>query len=54
MSITLSPKQAGVIKKRGVVSSSGFGDGCYDVFVSRNEDGKIVAASAIFFEEEDL
>ena len=53
-SITLSPKQAGVIKKRGVVSSSGFGDGCYDVFVSRNESGKIVAASIFFIEEEDL
>ena len=52
--ITLSAKQAGVIKKRGVVSSSGFGDGCYDVFVSRDEGGKIVAASLFFFEEEDL
>ena len=52
--ITLSPKQAGVIKKRGVVSSSGFGDGCYDVFVSRDEVGKIVAASLFFVEEEDL
>ena len=53
-SITLSPKQAGVIKKRGVVSSSGFGDGCYDVYVSRDEVGKIVAASVFFIEEEDL
>ena len=53
-SITLSPKQAGVIKKRGVVSSSGFGDGCYDVYVSRDEVGKIVAASLFFIEEEDL
>ena len=52
--ITLSPKQAGVIKKRGVVSSSGFGDGRYDVFVSRDEVGKIVAASLFFIEEEDL
>ena len=53
-SITLSPKQAGVIKKRGVVSSSGFGDGCYNVYVSRDEVGKIVAASVFFIEEEDL
>ena len=52
--ITLSPKQAGVIKKRGVVSSSGFGDGCYDVYVSRDEAGKIVAASLFFIEEEVL
>jgi len=49
--ITLSPKQAGVIKKCGVVSSSGFGDGCYEVLVCKNEGGKIVAASVIFFEE---
>ena len=53
-STTLSPKQAGVIKKRGVVSSSGFGDGCYNVYVSRDEVGKIVAASLFFIEEEDL
>ena len=52
--ITLSPKQAGVIKKRGVVSSSGFGDGCYNVFVCKNEVGKIVAASVLFIEEEVL
>ena len=52
--ITLSPKQAGVIKNRGVVSSSGFFDGCYDVFVCKNEAGKIVAASLFFIEEEDL
>ena len=50
--ITLSAKQAGVIKKRGVVSSSGFGDGCYEVLVCKNEAGKIVAASVIFFEED--
>ena len=53
-SITLSPKQAGVIKKRGVVSASGFGDGCYEVLVCKDEAGKIVAASLIFFEEEVL
>ena len=52
--ITLSPKQAGVIKKRGVVSSSGFGDGCYDVYVCKNEAGKIVAASLFFIEAEEL
>jgi len=51
-SITLSPKQAGVIKKRGVISSSGFGDGCYEVLVCKNEVGKIVSASLIFFEED--
>ena len=53
-SITLSPNQAGVIKNRGVVSSSGFGDGCYDVYVCKNEVGEIVAASLFFIEEEEL
>ena len=52
--ITLSPRQAGVVKRRGVVSASGFGDGCYEVLICKNEDGKIVAASLIFFEEEVL
>lgn len=27
----------------GIVSSSGYGDGCYDLYGARNEDGKIYA-----------
>lgn len=50
--ITMSPKQAGVIHKKGVVSLSGFGDGCYDVFVARNSANKIVSAYIEFIEEE--
>lgn len=47
---TMSPKQAGVMKKSGVVSSSGFGDGFYKVFVIRNSERKIVSAKILFIE----
>lgn len=52
--ITMSPKQAGVMKKFGVVSSSGFGDGFYKVFVSRNDDRKIISAKILFISEKEL
>ena len=52
--ITMSPKQAGIIKKFGVVSSSGFGDGFYKVFVSRNDDRKIISAKILFISEKEL
>ena len=50
--ITLSPKQAGIINNFGVISSSGFGDGRYDVFVAKNINEKIVAAFISFIELE--
>ena len=56
-SITMSPKQAGTIHKKGVVSSSGFGDGCYNLFVAKNSTNKIVSAFIEFisnFELEEL
>ena len=52
--ITMSPKQAGTMKRKGVVSSSGFGDGFYRVFVGRNSDRKIVSAKIIFVTEQEL
>ena len=52
--ITMSPKQAGVMKNFGVVSSSGFGDGFYKVFVSRNDDRKIISAKILFISEKEL
>lgn len=36
------------------VSRSGYGDGCYDVFVERNKEGKVVAASIEFMQEEEI
>lgn len=54
--ITLSEKQAGVIDQ-GAISSSGYGDGSYSVFVHRNKDGDIDAARIEFItdveEDED-
>lgn len=52
--ITMSPKHAGTMKRKGVVSSSGFGDGFYSVFVSVNSNGKIIAALIEFISEKDL
>lgn len=38
----------------GVVSSSGYGDGSYDLYVAKNNDGKIVGISIVFlYEDED-
>ena len=41
--ITLSSPGIGTIDGKGLVSSSGYGDGGYDAYVARNDDGKIVA-----------
>lgn len=53
-SITMSPKQAGTIHKKGVVSSSGFGDGCYNLFVAKNSANKIVSAYIEFISQIEL
>lgn len=43
----------GIIDGRGVVSSSGFGDGGYDCNFYKDKDGQIVAAEIVFIPEED-
>lgn len=45
-------KKAGIVEGMGVNSSSGFGDGQYEVFVGRNDDGEIVAIKAVFIPED--
>jgi len=45
--ITLSEKKAGVLPY-GTVSSSGFGDGTFQCYISKNNDGKIIAIKIIF------
>lgn len=50
---TLSELRAGVING-GVVSSSGFGDGCYEAFFAKNAEGKVIAVQIVFITEEDL
>lgn len=52
--VTSSPKQAGIIHKKGVVSSSGFGDGCYNVFITRNSANKIISAYIEFISQTEL
>lgn len=44
------PTRFGGVIEWGAVSSSGHGDGCYSVLVSK-EDNKVVAARLIFIEE---
>ena len=52
-SLVLSKQEGGIVHNRGVVSSSGCGDGEYEVFIGINEIGEIVSASIIFIEEEE-
>lgn len=35
----------------GVVSSSGYGDGCYDCYVARNEEGEIVGIKIVYISD---
>jgi hypothetical protein len=50
-------RQAGIVEGIGVNSSSGFGDGSYDLYVGRNSIGQVVSARLVFFydkaEEDD-
>ena len=43
---------ADTFEDKCLVSSSGYGDGLYDAFVERNNDGKIIGIKIIFIEEE--
>lgn len=38
----------GIVRNMGVATSSGFGDGCYNVYVKRNASGNIVYAQIVF------
>lgn len=41
------------IDEKGYVSSAGYGDGGYECYVSKNEEGKIVAIKVIYIEDEE-
>lgn len=43
----------GILKEKAFVSSSGYGDGGYNCYTKKNEDGKIIAAKVIFIEDEE-
>ena len=49
--ITLNGDECGTIGKRGVVSSSGYGDGCYDVYAIEDK-GEVVAIMIDFIPNE--
>lgn len=49
--LTLARQQAGVLPY-GTVSSSGYGDGCYDCFYQRDALGYIVRAEILFIDAE--
>ena len=52
--LTLSKKHGGIVQDKGVVSETGFGDGCYSLYVGKNKAGKIVSASIIFIADDEL
>jgi len=57
--LTLAPTMGGAISTSdlleqpfGAVTSSGYGDGSYGLYVARDADGKVVAARVVFIDEE--
>ena len=50
--LTLQDEQGGIIDSFGVVSSSGYGDGVYELYVGRNSANQIVSARINFWNEE--
>ncbi len=46
--------QGNTVMDKGLVSSSGFGDGGYDCFIQKDEEGKIVAIKIVFIGENDF
>lgn len=50
--LTLSPDSWGVIPN-GAVSSSGYGDGSYDVYALKNAQGEYIAFTAVFIDQEE-
>ena len=51
--LTKYSPSGGVIDTDGIVSSSGYGDGGYPVYVTKNEDGKIIGFKAVFIDENE-
>lgn len=47
------PHRGGTLEGKGLVSSSGYGDGGYDCEVSKNLKGEIIAIRIIFIPEEE-
>ena len=43
-----------IVGNKGIVSSSGFGDGEYKLFVSKNNNEEIIAIKIVFIDSKDL
>jgi hypothetical protein len=50
--LTLSTDQFGAIDQ-GVVSSSGFGDGSYPVYIAKNANGEVIGVKVVFISDEE-
>lgn len=50
---TLNDPYVNTIANAGVVSSSGYGDGSYPVYVAHNNEGQVVALRVFYIEEDD-
>jgi hypothetical protein len=51
--LTLSEDSWGVLPN-GAVSSSGIGDGSYDVFQQVNDEGEVIALCCVYLSEDDI
>lgn len=51
--ITLNDPNYGMIDNMGCVSESGYGDGMYEVYAGRDENGEIVEVMIVFISEEE-
>lgn len=50
---TDNPHDWGIVDGHGVVSQSGFGDGAYACYVTRDPQGRVIAAKIVFISDED-
>ena len=51
---TLSKERYGIIKDKGFIASSGFGDGVYNMYSIKNDKGEIVKLEIIFIEDDEI
>ena len=55
--LTLSKEKGGIVFNSGVVTSSGYGDGCYRLYYDMDSDinsnGEIIAAEIVFIEDDE-
>lgn len=48
--LTLSEAFGGIVGGMGVVTGSGYGDGCYDLYYDINKDGIVLEAEIVFID----